>query len=231
MLEEQFRPHVGDARVFNLTLSDSALSAAYCGAMALVYPSRYEGFGMPVAEALACGCRVIACRNSAIGEVAEDAPIYVGEDDVAGLMRALEAVQTENMRTALLADGRAKVAAQFSWPATAANVARTLAEGVQRLQAGTLSGPAPMWPMLRSIQEESQERAAKGDLLHEIQRSRLWKLRAFVLRTLRPFGVRRPILQGLPDDPVPVDPITSDPITSAVAPISGSCGETRTFPR
>lgn len=56
---------------------DPTLVAAYSGAQALIYPSIYEGFGIPVIEAGACGCPVIACRNSSIPEAGGDACVYV----------------------------------------------------------------------------------------------------------------------------------------------------------
>jgi FkbM family methyltransferase len=68
-----------------LQLADEELRVAYSGAIALVYPSQYEGFGMPIIEAMACGCPVITCPNASIPEVAGEAAIYVGDQDVAAM--------------------------------------------------------------------------------------------------------------------------------------------------
>jgi glycosyltransferase involved in cell wall biosynthesis len=65
------------------------LRELYRGARAFVYPSRYEGFGIPPLEALACGAPVIATRTGAIAEFAEDAALLVEPGDVRGLRTAL----------------------------------------------------------------------------------------------------------------------------------------------
>jgi glycosyltransferase involved in cell wall biosynthesis len=100
--------------VHMLRLSDEELAMAYSGAIALVYPSKYEGFGMPIAEAMACGCPVITCPNSSIPEVAGDAAIYVNDDDIDGMAVALCEVQKPQIRSTLITKGLIQ-AQQFSW--------------------------------------------------------------------------------------------------------------------
>src|SRR5205823_5670493 len=51
-------------------ISDEELAVAYSGATALLYPSTYEGFGMPIIEAMACGCPVITSRVGSVPEIA-----------------------------------------------------------------------------------------------------------------------------------------------------------------
>ena len=113
-LEPEFAACIGAAKVHLLILSDDDLQCAYAGAVSLVYPSRYEGFGLPMLEAMICSCPVITCNNSSIGEVAGDAAIYVDPDDVDDMFRALEAVQREDVCRDLLTKGRVQ-AAKFSW--------------------------------------------------------------------------------------------------------------------
>lgn len=125
-LEPEFAECVGAAKVYLLVLTDEDLQCAYAGAVALAYPSRYEGFGLPVLEAMTCSCPVITCNNSSIGEVAGDAAIYVNPDDPEEMLHALDAVQWDDVRQDLLAKGHAQ-AAKFSWRKMADEVEAALA--------------------------------------------------------------------------------------------------------
>jgi glycosyltransferase involved in cell wall biosynthesis len=108
-----------------LRLSDAELAVAYSGAIALVYPSKYEGFGMPVLEAMACGCPVITCANASIPEVAGEAVLYVADDSAAELAEALCDVQKPIGRSKLIAAGLTQ-AKRFSWTAMAETVGAAL---------------------------------------------------------------------------------------------------------
>ncbi|MGL5927171.1 FkbM family methyltransferase [Chroococcidiopsis sp.] len=109
-----FRIYTSGSTVHMLQLSDEELSIAYSGAVALVYPSKYEGFGLPVLEAMACGCPVITCHNGAIPEVAGEAALYVNDEDVDGLANALCEVQKPIVRNSLSFAGLQQ-AQKFSW--------------------------------------------------------------------------------------------------------------------
>ena len=85
----------GDVRLpGNVTLlgdvSDEELAALYRGARCLVYASLYEGFGIPVAEALACGCAVVTSRGSAMAELAGEDATYVDPGDVGSIRDGIE---------------------------------------------------------------------------------------------------------------------------------------------
>lgn len=110
-----------------LRLEDDGLRLAYAGAVALAYPSVYEGFGMPVAEAMASGCPVITTRNASLPEVAGDAALYVEPTDEAGLQAALARVQEPGVRAQLVAKGLER-ARLFSWTRMAAVMAEVLGE-------------------------------------------------------------------------------------------------------
>src|SRR5439155_3239476 len=87
------------------------MSAAGC----LVFPSRYEGFGLPVLEAMACGCPVAAYRNSSIPEVAGEAALLVADGDAAALGRAAAEVVLDPRRGARLREAGLRRAQRFTW--------------------------------------------------------------------------------------------------------------------
>ena len=125
LLETEFRNYTSGSVVHMLQLSDEELRAAYSGAIALVYPSKYEGFGLPVLEAIACGCPVITCPNASIPEVAGEAALYVNDEDVDGLTDALCDVQKPHVRNFLIAAGLEQ-AKKFSWSKMAETVSSAL---------------------------------------------------------------------------------------------------------
>jgi len=124
-LAQEYREYTTGSVVHSLRLSDEELKVAYSGAVGLVYPSLYEGFGMPVAEALACGCPVITCPNASIPEVAGEAAIYIDGNDVEGLIEALCEVQKPKVRNSLITTGLVQ-AQKFSWATMADIISATL---------------------------------------------------------------------------------------------------------
>jgi glycosyltransferase involved in cell wall biosynthesis len=100
-------------------LSDPQLATVYRQAEALVYPSLYEGFGIPPLEAMTCGTLVIAADRSSIPEVVGDAAILFDPDSTDELAdRILAIPQLGSRRNEYLQRGRAR-AARFSWQDTA----------------------------------------------------------------------------------------------------------------
>ncbi|POR55947.1 glycosyl transferase family 1 [Paraburkholderia eburnea] len=122
----------GDARVYGAAdgalpdfvkylgyVSDEDLVALYRDAACFVYPSRYEGFGLPPVEALALDCPVIASCLPAVVEACGDAVLYTSPDDPAQLAALLERVTADSaLREALRARGRERTAA-LTWRTTA----------------------------------------------------------------------------------------------------------------
>jgi alpha-1,3-rhamnosyl/mannosyltransferase len=89
------------------------------GARAFVYPSLYEGFGLPPLEAMACGTPVLTSNVSSLPEVVGDAALFVNPDDVDALATGLARLwRDETLRADLRARGLAQ-ARQFSWERTA----------------------------------------------------------------------------------------------------------------
>jgi glycosyltransferase involved in cell wall biosynthesis len=117
---ERARAEGGAGRVERIgPLSPDDLDVVYRNASAFVYPSRYEGFGLPVLEAMVRGVPTIASNASSLPEVAGDAALLVDPRSVEDLADAIERVLTDDALAARLsADGRRR-AARFSWDETA----------------------------------------------------------------------------------------------------------------
>lgn len=99
---------------------DEDLPGLYAGALALALPSRYEGFGLPCLEAMACGTPVVAADAGALPETVGQAGLLVGPDDPDGFSQALLSLAgSEPRRQQLIAAGRAR-AAGFTWARAAA---------------------------------------------------------------------------------------------------------------
>jgi alpha-1,3-rhamnosyl/mannosyltransferase len=92
--------------------SDGELAMLMRGARCLVYPSLYEGFGLPVLEAMACGTPVVTSRGGATEEVAGGAAVLVDPRDPAAIAAGIE--EAARRREELVAAGRAR-AAPFTW--------------------------------------------------------------------------------------------------------------------
>ena len=101
--------------VVRLGGSDEDLARAYRHARAFIYPSRYEGFGIPPLEAMASGCVIVCSNSSSIPEVVGDAGLLFNPDDVDAARQSLEdACFDETLRAQLLTRGSARVR-KFSW--------------------------------------------------------------------------------------------------------------------
>jgi glycosyltransferase involved in cell wall biosynthesis len=101
------------------------------GAKALVFPSLYEGFGLPVVEAMQCGAPVICSNTSSLPEVAGDAALLVDPDDVDALTRAMaRLLDAADLRRTLIERGYAQ-AQKFSWAACAVRVLAVLESAAQ----------------------------------------------------------------------------------------------------
>lgn len=166
-------------RIIRLKLDDEELRAAYGGAHAFLYPSRYEGFGMPVLEAMACGAPVVTCRNSSIAEIAGDAALFVGEDDPAGMAEAIERLCQPSVREAFIARGAVQ-APKFSFADMACQVADALISTHRRISSGELARPNGVWQDLRETLQTMQSPKGVGLLLRqEARRQAVSMLRKF----------------------------------------------------
>lgn len=152
-------------------LSDEELRLAYAGSLALVYPSLYEGFGMPVAEAMASGCPVITTRRASLPEVGGTAAVYVEPDDIAGLCDAIREVQSPERRQALIRDGLVQ-AASFSFKKMADQLAAVLDDLSRMAPTREEIRRGGEWERLRRIQAEQQTQAVEHrKVLKDLARS------------------------------------------------------------
>jgi glycosyltransferase involved in cell wall biosynthesis len=109
-------------------VSDAELRALYESAMCFVFPSLYEGFGIPPLEAMNCGCPVLASQAASIPEVCGDAALYFdphNADELASLL--LRMANDSALRAELAMKGHAR-AAQFSWEMAARQILATFRE-------------------------------------------------------------------------------------------------------
>ncbi len=106
-------------RAFQFSVDDTALAFLYQHATAFIFPSRYEGFGIPVLEAFACGCPAILSGSSSLPEVGGDAAIYFDPCDEDSLRQAVSAVLHDSyIRSDFITRGMTQLG-EFSWAKTA----------------------------------------------------------------------------------------------------------------
>ena len=102
-------------------VSDLELSRLYCQAEALVLPSLYEGFGIPILEAMACGCPIVASRIPSTIEVAGDCPFYFEPTSEESLRGALDAALRQGRASSNVALGL-RLCRSYSWEKTASRI-------------------------------------------------------------------------------------------------------------
>lgn len=113
---------------FTGVVPEAQLPSLYRGALALVFPSLYEGFGLPILEAMACGTPVVTSNVTAMPEVAADAALLVDPASVDEIAQAIKQIVGEPaLRASLQEKGLARTA-EFSWGKTITKVREVLAK-------------------------------------------------------------------------------------------------------
>lgn len=121
------REDLQDRVLFTGRLSEIELASWYRGAIATVFPSLYEGFGLPVAESMACGTPVITSEVSSMPEVGGDAALYVDPHDSDSISMAMLAVAGDTELSKQLCARGLVQAQNFTWDRTAGLVSTALA--------------------------------------------------------------------------------------------------------
>jgi alpha-1,3-rhamnosyl/mannosyltransferase len=110
---------LGGRVVFPGYLDDEELAALYSGAVAFLYPSLYEGFGLPVVEAMACGCPVVCSNVASIPEVAGNAALYADPREPEEWAAAMDSLRNDGaLRSHFVLAGQTR-AGLFSWDTAA----------------------------------------------------------------------------------------------------------------
>ena len=111
--------NLSDAVTWTGYLTDEALVETYRTADLLVHPSRYEGFGLQIIEAMACGTPVVSSNAGSLPEVAGDAGLLVDPDDTEGFAEAITRVLTEPGLAVTMREKGLQQATAFTWEAAA----------------------------------------------------------------------------------------------------------------
>lgn len=115
-------------------VSEEELASLYSGALAVVVPSLYEGFGLPVLEAMQCGTPVFASDDPALRECGGDGAFYIGRSDVQGWIAAMERAVCQPQWLAAFRDRALQRAALFSWEKTASCTRQVYEEAIRRFR-------------------------------------------------------------------------------------------------
>jgi glycosyltransferase involved in cell wall biosynthesis len=110
-------------------LSDAELAWLYRNAQALIFPSKYEGFGLPPLEAQSLGCVVVASNAASLPEVVGDGALYFDPDDPSTLLRELDRLESDPQLAQSLRDRGYANARRYSWSKSASTILSTLGVG------------------------------------------------------------------------------------------------------
>jgi glycosyltransferase involved in cell wall biosynthesis len=129
--EEARRLGIADSIEFVGIVSDRRLAKLYRGALALLFPSLYEGFGLPPLEAMACGTPVLTSNICSLPEVAGDAAVQVDPHEVESIAAGIKQIAEDSgLRKSLSAKGLCR-AQEFTWSATASKTRAVLHRALQ----------------------------------------------------------------------------------------------------
>lgn len=117
--EKYLSPRFRNRIHFVSNITDEELASLYSSATAMFFPSKYEGFGLPIAESMASGTPVVTCRNSSLEEVGGNAAIYVDPEDIEAMADWMAQFENGNLDMEAIKERGLAQAAKFTWDACA----------------------------------------------------------------------------------------------------------------
>lgn len=108
-------PDISGKIHFASNISNEELADLYAGASCSFFPSRYEGFGLPIAESMACGTQVVTCRNSSLPEVGGEVAIYVDPDDIGAMANVMEKFEIGEFNRDMFQADCMRQSMNFTW--------------------------------------------------------------------------------------------------------------------
>lgn len=142
---EEFKQLVSEAKSMGVLketgyVDENELANLIFNANALVYPSKYEGFGLPPLETMKLGCPVVTTKHTSIPEICEDACLYSDFEDVNDFIYTLKKLEDNDIKNSLVEKGRIQ-AEKFSWEKTAEKYLDILNKYINNIYGeGTLRG-------------------------------------------------------------------------------------------
>jgi glycosyltransferase involved in cell wall biosynthesis len=100
-------------------VSEEELSDLYAEATATFFPSKYEGFGLPVLESMASGTPIVTCNNSSLGEIGGDAALYVEPEDIEAMANLMAGFENKTLDRVSLTKNCLNHVDRFTWSACA----------------------------------------------------------------------------------------------------------------
>jgi len=140
-------------------VTDAELRALYEHAALFVYPSLYEGFGIPAIEAMACGCPVVASNAASVPEVCGDAAVYVSPHDAGALARAISRLMTDEPERERLSRAGMAWVQRYTWDESARLNASYIRECIAALSRGEQTSRASVVPPAAHASSLSPPRA------------------------------------------------------------------------
>lgn len=146
---------IGDRfRVMRIVATDEELACAYSAARAFVYPSLYEGFGLPVVEAMACGCPIVTTQKGSLAEIARNpACVIIEPDSVDAMIDALALLDDKTRRDTMRMAGLEECL-QYNWNDICQTLHSTCCDALEYAKRETEKTFYKSWSALRCVQSQ-----------------------------------------------------------------------------